>query len=147
MTKRLCKLTRQEIRDGLEDIVTLVSQPQYVCRACARTCVSQAMLCNPESIQLNLESVSTEQFELATELPNPHSMAVNGDTPSDADMQRKKLKKELKKQKEYCKEMKKVLKKQQKLLKKQQDLELEFTKANQLFHMTADPVSPSPQVH
>lgn len=147
MAKRMCQLTRQEIRGELEDILTSASSPQYVCRSCARTCASQAMLCNPESIQLSVELISAEQFDLATELPLESSESLKEKALPESESQLKALKKELKKQKEYYKEMKKVLKKQQKILKKQQELELEFAKTNQLFHMQSTHEIASSQLH
>lgn len=47
MSRRLCKLSRNEILDGLGAIHRVVSNPRFVCRACARAAHDSSSLCKP----------------------------------------------------------------------------------------------------
>jgi hypothetical protein len=50
MSKRLCKLSRNEITQSLTNIHQLVKQPLYLCRSCARSSSERQWLCNPEPL-------------------------------------------------------------------------------------------------
>ena len=50
MAKRFCKLNRQDITEHLGEIHSLVTEPKFVCRSCARSSADQANLCKPTAI-------------------------------------------------------------------------------------------------
>ncbi|MGF1814254.1 hypothetical protein [Vibrio splendidus] len=50
MAKRFCKLNRRDITEHLGEIHSLVTQPKFVCRSCARSSADQANLCKPTAI-------------------------------------------------------------------------------------------------
>ncbi|KAA8671030.1 hypothetical protein [Vibrio gigantis] len=50
MAKRFCKLNRRDITEHLGEIHSLVTEPKFVCRSCARSSADQANLCKPTAI-------------------------------------------------------------------------------------------------
>ncbi len=50
MAKRFCKLNRRDITEHLGEIHSLVTQPKFVCRSCARSSADEANLCKPTAI-------------------------------------------------------------------------------------------------
>lgn len=50
MAKRFCKLNRRDITEHLGEIHSLVTEPKFVCRSCARSSSDQANLCKPTAI-------------------------------------------------------------------------------------------------
>ncbi|KJY85976.1 hypothetical protein [Vibrio neptunius] len=50
MAKRLCKMNRKQIADGLNEIHRLVVAPKFVCRSCVRSSADKASLCKPAAI-------------------------------------------------------------------------------------------------
>ncbi|AIU68287.1 hypothetical protein ABF162_15720 [Vibrio coralliilyticus] len=50
MAKRLCKMNRKQIADGLNEIHRLVVAPKFVCRSCARSSAEKTSLCKPAAI-------------------------------------------------------------------------------------------------
>ncbi|UGA54853.1 hypothetical protein [Vibrio sp. VB16] len=138
MTKRLCKLNRREISEGLGEIYSLVSDAKYLCRSCARSSQDSSQLCKPTAIppQACL-SKSTEEKQqcvvLADTLPIP-ALPIPIDMLSEVTKKEvKKAKKQAKKQKKYVKKMASILDKQNKLLRKQKKIEEQFAKFN-TFH-------------
>jgi hypothetical protein len=43
----LCKWSKADILDNLEDLIVLVGQPNYVCRKCTRVANDKINLCKP----------------------------------------------------------------------------------------------------
>ncbi|MEZ8035090.1 hypothetical protein [Vibrio crassostreae] len=50
MAKRFCKLNRRDITEHLGEIHSLVTEPKFVCRSCARSSADEANLCKPTAI-------------------------------------------------------------------------------------------------
>ncbi|MEZ9405754.1 hypothetical protein [Vibrio sp. 10N.286.48.F5] len=50
MAKRFCKLNRRDITEHLGEIHSLVTEPKFLCRSCARSSADQANLCKPTAI-------------------------------------------------------------------------------------------------
>ncbi|MDC5849347.1 hypothetical protein OPW32_09055 [Vibrio europaeus] len=50
MAKRFCKMNRKQIAENLGDIHSLVVEPKYLCRSCARSSASKDSLCKPAAI-------------------------------------------------------------------------------------------------
>ena len=49
--KTLCHLDRDDIEDNIDEIIELVSQPEYVCRKCARVSKEKDHLCKPLKLE------------------------------------------------------------------------------------------------
>ena len=47
----LCKLDKQDMEDSMDDIVSLVAKPKYMCRKCARVAIKKKYLCEPIKIK------------------------------------------------------------------------------------------------
>lgn len=130
MTKRLCKLSRVEIAEQLNDIHRLVVQPRFVCHSCARSAQDSERLCKPVEIPRFIESITPLT---STALSSSSEAAPHEKVRLDQVIQQttmsvvidigdregfKKAQKAAKKREEQLKEMEKVLKKQRKLAKK-----------------------------
>ncbi len=149
MAKRFCKLNRRDITEHLGEIHSLVTEPKFVCRSCARSSADQANLCKPTAIPpLGYQSKPIEEKVvcglLAETLPKPEITLVEVvDTPDSAvqmfdpsvakkpSLKKAKLKKimasngqkkELKRAKKAAKKQEKYNKKLAKMIKKQQKL-------------------------
>ncbi|MCG9556101.1 hypothetical protein BCT63_15700 [Vibrio kanaloae] len=149
MAKRFCKLNRRDITEHLGEIHSLVTEPKFVCRSCARSSADQANLCKPTAIPpLGCQSKPIEEKVvcglLAETLPKPEITLVEVvDTPDSAvqmfdpsvakkpSLKKAKLKKimasngqkkELKRAKKAAKKQEKYNKKLAKVIKKQQKL-------------------------
>jgi len=48
--KTLCDLEKKDIEKRLDQISRIVSEPQYVCRKCARAAKRKVYLCKPQKI-------------------------------------------------------------------------------------------------
>ncbi|WP_394249532.1 hypothetical protein [Vibrio profundi] len=144
MAKRFCKLNRRDITEHLGEIHSLVTQPKFVCRSCARSSSDKDNLCKPAAIppascQSKPDSEKAACGLLAETLPSRTDQSVvNVVDPRQElagevlDKQAiKQAKKSLKKQKKHAKKLAKVVKKQKKLLKKHQMLEKQFSRLNQ----------------
>lgn len=125
MAKRLCKLRRHDIADSLGEISRLVSEPQYLCRSCARSSSEKSSLCKPLAIS---QEVIAQEAALSTDVEV--EPVIKEDAVILSKKVLKKAKKETKKQKKYQKKLQKVLKKQKKMVKKHQELEKEFSHIN-----------------
>ncbi|KAB0458886.1 hypothetical protein [Vibrio kanaloae] len=149
MAKRFCKLNRRDITEHLGEIHSLVTEPKFVCRSCARSSADQANLCKPTAIPpLGCQSKPIEEKVvcglLAETLPKPEITLVEVvDSPDSAvqmfdpsvakkpSLKKAKLKKimasngqkkELKRAKKAAKKQEKYNKKLAKMIKKQQKL-------------------------
>lgn len=149
MAKRFCKLNRRDITEHLGEIHSLVTEPKFVCRSCARSSADEANLCKPTAIPpLGCQSKPIEEKVacglLAETLPKPEITLVEVvDTPDSAvqmfdpsvakkpSLKKAKLKKimasngqkkELKRAKKAAKKQEKYNKKLAKMIKKQQKL-------------------------
>ncbi|MEZ8606991.1 hypothetical protein AB6D06_07185 [Vibrio sp. 10N.239.311.G01] len=76
MAKRFCKLNRRDITEHLGEIHSLVTEPKFVCRSCARSSADQANLCKPTAIPpLGCQNIPVEEKVacglLAETLPAP----------------------------------------------------------------------------
>ncbi|MEZ9344494.1 hypothetical protein AB4165_18175 [Vibrio cyclitrophicus] len=86
MAKRFCKLNRRDITEHLGEIHSLVTEPKFVCRSCARSSADQANLCKPTAIPpLGCQNKPVEEKVacglLAETLPAPElSLAEINDT-------------------------------------------------------------------
>jgi hypothetical protein len=47
----LCKLDKHDIEEHKQDIVSLVSEPKFMCRKCARVASNKKYLCQPIKIK------------------------------------------------------------------------------------------------
>jgi septal ring factor EnvC (AmiA/AmiB activator) len=112
MAKRLCKFNRHDIAANLGTIHSLVKQPRYLCRACARTSAESSALCKPESIPVLPEAVTS------------------GATTEVVISKAKEKKKSLKKLKKAAKKQKKLEKQLQKLTSRQAKIEQKLVKIN-----------------
>lgn len=152
MAKRFCKLNRRDITEHLGEIHSLVTEPKFVCRSCARSSADEANLCKPTAIPpLGCQSKPIEEKVvcglLAETLPKPEITLVEVvDTPDSTvqmfdpsvvsiakkpSLKKAKLKKlmasngqkkELKRAKKAAKKQEKYNKKLAKMIKKQQKL-------------------------
>ena len=50
MTKKMCKFNRRTIEGSLGAIYSIVAEPKFVCRSCARVAGSAENLCKPSPI-------------------------------------------------------------------------------------------------
>ncbi|MEZ8988627.1 hypothetical protein [Vibrio breoganii] len=50
MSKKMCKFNRRTIEDSLGAIYSIVAEPKFVCRSCARVAGSGENLCKPSPI-------------------------------------------------------------------------------------------------
>ena len=50
--KSLCDLTKKEIENDIENIMTMVNKPKYVCVKCARAANDKKFVCKPVKIKL-----------------------------------------------------------------------------------------------
>jgi len=48
--KTLCDLDKKDIEKRLDQISRIVSEPQYICRKCARAAKRKEYLCKPQKI-------------------------------------------------------------------------------------------------
>ncbi|WP_070970925.1 hypothetical protein [Vibrio sonorensis] len=155
MAKRFCKLNRRDIIANLGEIHSLVTEPKYLCRSCARSSSSKSSLCKPAAIppascqNKPLEqqkecgllaealALSATENQVKEESIVVESLAVDPQeslTQQAAPVNKKvlkKAKKTAKKQKKHLKKLNKVFKKQRKLLNKQKKLEGKFQAINQ----------------
>ncbi|MEZ9297032.1 hypothetical protein AB4176_19930 [Vibrio splendidus] len=159
MAKRFCKLNRRDITEHLGEIHSLVTQPKFVCRSCARSSSDQANLCKPTAIPpIDCQNKPVEEKVacglLAETLPTPEvslievmdsvEPAVQIFDPASIEaadkvsLKKAKLKKlmavgddkaELKRAKKAAKKQEKYNKKLAKMIKKQQKL---FKKSQKL---------------
>ncbi|NTW89098.1 MAG: hypothetical protein HGB26_08320 [Desulfobulbaceae bacterium] len=51
--KTLCKLDKHDMEERMGDIVSLVSDPKFICRKCARVATNKKYLCKPLTIKLS----------------------------------------------------------------------------------------------
>ena len=49
--KNLCKLDKHDIEERMDDIVSLVSKPKFICSKCARVAINKKYLCQPIKIK------------------------------------------------------------------------------------------------
>lgn len=49
--KTLCDWSRKDITKNFDKLTKIVSQPNYICRKCARVAKNDKYLCEPKSIQ------------------------------------------------------------------------------------------------
>jgi hypothetical protein len=116
MAVRLCKLSRSEIISSLGEIESLVRQPQFICRSCARSAQQANRLCKPTALTpIATKALSGEN--------SASTMVVLG-------------KKARKRQKKANKKLKKIIKKQTKLLKKAGKLNRRFADYQSLLPVT-----------
>jgi hypothetical protein len=54
--KTLCKLDKHDIEESMPDIVSLVSEPKFICRKCARVAKNKKYLCQPVKIKSSAKS-------------------------------------------------------------------------------------------
>lgn len=47
----LCKLDKHDMEERMPDIVSLVSEPKFICRKCARVAKNKKYLCKPIKIK------------------------------------------------------------------------------------------------
>lgn len=140
MTKRLCKYNRVEIADNLNVIHSLVLQPKFLCRSCARSSSDKQSLCKPTAVPSasSHHSLSCGAHASASEgqtrLLPIEPVSFDADMPSHLanglvdKLAVVKAKKSLKKQKKYHKRLKELAKKQKQLLKKQKKIKKQFAK-------------------
>ncbi|MBW3697691.1 hypothetical protein EK599_18560 [Vibrio sp. T187] len=162
MAKRFCKLNRRDISEHLGEIHSLVTEPKFVCRSCARSSADKNNLCKPAAIppascQSKPDAEKVACGLLAETLPSRSEpvtlnvVAAEAPQPVAAEMldkkSLKKAKKALKKQKKHAKALAKVVKKQQKLLKKHQSLEKQFSRLNQSMDNIESATFSAGQVH
>lgn len=107
MTARLCKLSRTEIISSIGEIESVVRQPQFVCRSCARSAQQANRLCKPTALTPIPKAKQSTGEHAST------SIVVVG-------------KKERKREEKTNKKLKKIIKKQTKLLKKAAKLHRRF---------------------
>jgi len=139
MTKRLCKLNRKEIVEGLGDISAIVSDAKYLCRSCARSCQDRRQLCKPIVIpSYTCASRKPQEKQLTTVLTDT---LANMDINTSFERQKKvtkkeirKVKKKVKKQKKHIKKMRKVVKKYGDLLKKQKKIEKKLLRFSSVYN-------------
>ncbi|WP_192889693.1 hypothetical protein [Vibrio bathopelagicus] len=159
MAKRFCKLNRRDITEHLGEIHSLVTEPKFVCRSCARSSADQANLCKPTAIPpIDCQNKPVEEKAacglLAETLPTPEVSLIEVMDSADPVVQifdpatvekadkvalkKAKLKKlmavgddkaELKRAKKAAKKQEKYNKKLAKMIKKQQKL---FKKSQKL---------------
>lgn len=144
MTKRLCKLNRREIAQGLGHIFSLVSDAKYLCRSCARSSQDSSKLCRPTAIPPSscLSKSSAEQQQCAVLVDSLAS--DSSETPVELQnkvtkKELKKAKKQTKKQKKLVKKMEKIARRQNNLIKKQKKIEQQFLKFNSVCNQTDTP--------
>ena len=160
MAKRFCKLNRRDITEHLGEIHSLVTEPKFVCRSCARSSADKDNLCKPAAIPpascqskpdaekaacgLLAETILRRAEPVAVHFIDPNEEA----SPTSLDKKSvKKAKKALKNQQKQAKKLAKVVKKQQKLLKKHQMLEKQFSRLNQNINMIEETTFNVEQVH
>ena len=51
MPKKLCKLSKSDIKKNKLEITKLVKNPKYICTDCARVSKQKNTLCEPEEIK------------------------------------------------------------------------------------------------
>jgi len=51
ITKTLCSLGRDEIKENMAKITEIVSHPKFICRKCARVSQKKKHLCKPVKIK------------------------------------------------------------------------------------------------
>ena len=49
--KTLCDWSRKDISKKSAKLATIVSDPKYVCKKCARAAIEEKYLCEPKSIR------------------------------------------------------------------------------------------------
>lgn len=134
MARRLCKLDRRDIAASLGDIYSLVTEPKYLCRSCARSSADKEVLCKPAAIppkECQAKPLEEQQScGLLAEALSNTTQVIEPLSDKAAKKAFKQAKKRAKQQNKYHKKLEKVLKKQQKLLKKHQKLEMQFGKVN-----------------
>ena len=45
--KTFCDLSKDEIKEKLDELILLTNQPRYICRKCARVSNTEDYLCKP----------------------------------------------------------------------------------------------------
>ncbi|PWI32986.1 hypothetical protein DI392_11765 [Vibrio albus] len=107
MAKRLCKFNRHDIAANLGTIHSLVKEPRYLCRSCARTSAESSVLCKPEAIPFISEAANVgATADVVMAKPNQTKKSL------------KKLKKAGKKQKKLEKQLRKATSRQAKIEQK-----------------------------
>lgn len=48
--KALCKWDKESIKDKIDEIKTIVKEPGFVCKRCARVANDKEYLCKPEKL-------------------------------------------------------------------------------------------------
>jgi hypothetical protein len=159
MAKHFCKLNCRDITEHLAEIYSLVTEPKFVCRSCARSSADQANLCKPTAIPpVDCQNKSVEEKAACGLLAETLSVAKGSliETADSAEpvvqifdptvvesadkvvLKKAKLKKimavgdekaELKRAKKAAKKQEKYNKKLAKIIKKQQKL---FKKSQKL---------------
>ncbi|WP_299692887.1 hypothetical protein [uncultured Vibrio sp.] len=92
MAKRFCKLNRRDITEHLGEIHSLVTEPKFVCRSCARSSADEANLCKPAAIPpLGCQNKPVAEKAacglLAQTLPQPEVTLADVAETSDAAVQ------------------------------------------------------------
>jgi hypothetical protein len=54
----LCKLDKHDMEERMDDIVSLVSDPKFICRKCARVAINKNYLCKPVKIKSSAKNGS-----------------------------------------------------------------------------------------
>jgi hypothetical protein len=54
----LCKLDKHDREESMDVIVSLVSEPKFICRKCARVAKNKKYLCHPIKITSSAKKVS-----------------------------------------------------------------------------------------
>ncbi len=49
--KTLCRLDKHDIEENIDDIASIVAEPKYLCRKCARVATKKKYLCSPIKIK------------------------------------------------------------------------------------------------
>lgn len=128
MAKRFCKLNRRDITEHLGEIHSLVTEPKFVCRSCARSSSDQANLCKPTAIPpIDCQNKPAEE-KVALKKAKLKKLVAKASGDEKAEL--KQAKKAAKKQEKYNKKLAKMIKKQQKLFKKSQKLESDLERIN-----------------
>lgn len=50
--KSLCKLNKKEVEANIDELISMVNKPEFICCKCARVAIKESNLCNPKSISV-----------------------------------------------------------------------------------------------
>jgi hypothetical protein len=56
--KTLCKLDKHDIEESIDIIVSIISEPKFICRKCARVAKNKKYLCQPIKIKSSAKTGS-----------------------------------------------------------------------------------------